>query len=98
MLPAAEIREGRAPLRVAPRRSGSGRVIAYLPQYDVRVRRELAHRRFLVSMLRQALRLVSLHALDATAVLIAMTVAARLLDMSAVRVATPALIAFVLLG
>ena len=97
-LPATELRESTGPLRTAPRRSGSGRVIAYLPQYDVRVRRELAHRRFLVSMLRQVLRLVSLHALDATAVLVATMTAASLLDISAVADATPALIAFVLVG
>lgn len=97
-LPVTELRESAGPLRTVPRRSGSGRVIAYLPQYDVRVRRELAHRRFLVSMLRQVLRIVSLHALDAGAVIVAIMVARALSDVATLGGATPALIAFVLVG
>src|SRR5205823_277362 len=97
-LPVTEPRESSGPLRTIPRRSGSGRVIAYLPQYDVRVRRELAHRRFLVSLLRQVLRIVSLHALDAASVLGAMVVARALTDVVSLAGAAPALIAFVLVG
>jgi exopolysaccharide biosynthesis polyprenyl glycosylphosphotransferase len=97
-LPVTEPRESTGPLRTIPRRSGSGRVIAYLPQYDVRVRRELAHRRFLVSMLRQVLRIVSLHALDAASVLGAIVVARGLTDVVSLGGAAPALIAFVLVG
>lgn len=69
-----------------------------LPQYDVRLTRELAHRRFVMSVLRQTLRLASLHALDAVAVGAAAAGGARLLNISGVEEAIPALIAFVLLG
>ena len=41
-----------------------------LPPYDVRLTREIAHRRFVLSLLRQSLRVVSLHALDAAAVIV----------------------------
>jgi exopolysaccharide biosynthesis polyprenyl glycosylphosphotransferase len=66
--------------------------------YDVRVRRELAHRRFVVSLVRQTLRIVSLHALDGIATLIAFLVARGMLDVALSVRAAPALIAFVLLG
>ena len=72
--------------------------LARLPVYDVRMRRELAHRRFVVSIARQALRLVTLHALDAAAVVVAFTVANALSDVTIGMGALPALIAFVLLG
>ena len=98
-MPVTEFSEGNvAPLRTAPRRSGSGRIIAHLPQYDVRVRRELAHRRFAVSMLRLVLRLVSLHALDAVAVAAAAMIAGVLSGVDDIARALPALIAFVLVG
>ncbi len=99
-LPVSETREnvGVGPLRAVPRRSGSGRIIAYLPQYDVRVRRELAHRRFLVSVFRQVLRYVTLHAFDIVAALGSIHVAAWLQDVAIPWDATPALIAFVLVG
>lgn len=69
-----------------------------LPVYDVRVRRELAHRRFVVSVARQLLRLVTLHAFDALAVVVAFQVARQLSDVPASAQALPALIAFVLVG
>ena len=97
-LPVNELRESAGPLRTVPRRSGSGRVIAYLPQYDIRVRRELAHRRFLVSVLRQVLRVVSLHALDAVAVMGAILAARALTVGGAIAGTAPALVAFVLVG
>ncbi len=69
-----------------------------LPQFDVRVTRELAHRRFVVSVVRQALRLVSLHALDAVAVVGAAITAAALTETQAVTAILPSLVAFVLIG
>ena len=81
---------------VAHRRN-SGRIVR-LPVYDVRVRRELAHRRFVVSVFRQVLRLVTLHAMDAMATTAAFVSAVRLLDITVPSRALPALIAFVLVG
>jgi exopolysaccharide biosynthesis polyprenyl glycosylphosphotransferase len=95
--PAAEIREAPARARPGWRRPTPARG-APLPQYDVRVKRELAHRRFVVSVLRQFLRLISLHALDAVAVTLAAMVAAVLTDTPEIRGAMPALIAFMLVG
>lgn len=69
-----------------------------LPMYDVRVKRELAHRRYVMSLLRQVLRIVSLHALDAAAVTLAVFVAAWLSEAAGAVSAVPALVAFVLLG
>lgn len=69
-----------------------------LPAHDVRLTREIAHRRFVLSLVRQTLRLVSLHALDAVAVAIAAIAAARLLEMGRIAEALPSLIAFVLVG
>ena len=89
---------GVGPLRTVPRRSGSGRVIAYLPQYDVRVRRELAHRRFLVSMVRQVLRFATLHALDAVALVAVIHGVAWLADVTLAPETVPSLVVLVLLG
>jgi exopolysaccharide biosynthesis polyprenyl glycosylphosphotransferase len=69
-----------------------------LPPYDVRLTREIAHRRFVLSLLRQTLRVVSLHALDAAAVIVSAIGAARLTDTVAVAQAMPSLVAFVLVG
>ena len=69
-----------------------------LESYDVRVRRELAHRRFVVSLFRQALRLVSLHALDAGALIAAVALAWNLTGFEEGRALTAALVAFVLVG
>lgn len=92
----AERWEGTPALRTTPRRQTPAKVVA-LAQYDVRVRRELAHRRFVVSILRQILRLGTLHVLDAAAVAGAAVVAGRLTDID-IRAAIPALIVFVLAG
>src|SRR5688500_10082614 len=90
----------RVPLQspVAPRRATGG--VVPIPVYDVRVRRELAHRRFVVSILRQALRLISLHALDAAAVIVAFFVARQIsnAEVAVSLQALPALVAFVLVG
>jgi exopolysaccharide biosynthesis polyprenyl glycosylphosphotransferase len=71
--------------------------IVSLAQYDVRVRRELAHRRFVVLILRRVLRLVTLHALDAGAVALAAVSSAVLSD-TTIQTGVPGLIAFVLAG
>jgi hypothetical protein len=76
----------------------SGPHLAHLPVYDVRVRRELAHRRFVVSLLRQLSRLATLHALDAVAVVTAFFVARELTEVTVSTESLPAVIAFVLVG
>jgi exopolysaccharide biosynthesis polyprenyl glycosylphosphotransferase len=79
-----------------PRRT-SGRVVR-LPLYDIRLRRELAHRRMVISVIRQSVRLATLHALDAMAILFAYALAARIVHPSSSASAIPALVAFVLVG
>jgi exopolysaccharide biosynthesis polyprenyl glycosylphosphotransferase len=98
-MPSQEARE--ATLR--RRNSGASRRLAPiylspLPAYDIRVTRELAHRRLVVSMLRHALRLLTLHVLDGAAVAGALAITAWLVDAPSVLHATPALIAFMLVG
>jgi exopolysaccharide biosynthesis polyprenyl glycosylphosphotransferase len=85
-----------APSVIAPKRN-SGDVLR-LPVYDVRVRRELAHRRFVVSAARQFLRIVTLHAMDAIAVAIAFFGAREIAGASVATSSVPTLIAFVLIG
>lgn len=66
--------------------------------YDVRIRRELAHRRLVVSMTRRLLRVLSLHLLDGVlliGVILLLTGTARYLDL---RAFTPALVAIFLLS
>jgi exopolysaccharide biosynthesis polyprenyl glycosylphosphotransferase len=96
-LPATEIRESSARVRRIPRRPTPAKG-APLPQYDVRITKELAHRRFVLSVLRQVLRLVSLHALDAVAVASAAFLASTLTEIPAGANELPALIAFMLVG
>lgn len=69
-----------------------------LPVYDVRVRRELAHRRFVVSLLRQLARLAVLHALDAAAVAVAFALTRAMTEANVGASVLPALMAFVLVG
>lgn len=94
--PAPETRVAGERSRRIPRRPTPARGTP-LPQYDIRVTRELAHRRFVLSVLRQVLRLVSLHALDAGMVVGAALVAAALTGV-AVLPALPSLVAFILVG
>jgi exopolysaccharide biosynthesis polyprenyl glycosylphosphotransferase len=69
-----------------------------IPPYDIRVRRERAQRRLIVSIGRQILRIASLHLLDAvTAGAVAIFVA-TLVDASRARQFAPALVALVLIG
>ena len=83
--------------RRAPAADSSEPKVLPLASYDVRVRRELAHRRYVVSVARQVLRIVSLHALDAVIIAGSVMVSAALIDSSATST-LPALVAFVLLG
>lgn len=69
-----------------------------LPTYDVRVLRELAHRRLALSLVRRVLRLTGLHVLDAVTVAVTVWWAARLSgDIPAPRV-VPAFVAFILVA
>ncbi|HJQ19263.1 MAG TPA: sugar transferase [Gemmatimonadaceae bacterium] len=79
-----------------PRRN-SGRVVR-LPVYDVRVRRELAHRRFVMSLFRQALRIVSLHALDAAVMMLAFAIARAITGSPASLNLLAVVVSFMLLG
>jgi len=63
----------------------------------VRLTRELAHRRFVLSVLRRSARMVSLHVLDAITIVGVAVASARVLDVP-IRGVLPALIAFLLLG
>ena len=83
-------------MRRIPRRPTPARGTP-LPQYDIRVTRELANRRFVLSVVRQSLRLISLHALDAAVVLAAALLAGRLTDIPLGQAAA-SLVAFVLVG
>src|SRR4051794_29581248 len=85
-----------SPAPVAPRRT-SGRIVR-LPLYDVRVRRELAHRRFVMSLLRQTIRVLALHALDALATVLAYFSASSLSSSAPDTRSIPALVAFMLVG
>src|SRR5215211_2787162 len=73
------------------------RVLA-LPPYDIRVRRELAQRRLLVSIARQFLRVATLHILDALSVLSATYIATAIAPVKETRGLWPSLIGLVLIG
>jgi exopolysaccharide biosynthesis polyprenyl glycosylphosphotransferase len=96
-LPAKDPRSGGESLRRIPRRPTPVKGTP-LPQYDIRVTRELAHRRFAVSIARRALRLLSLHTLDALAVTLAAWSAAELVGGVRTADVLPSLIVFVLAG
>jgi exopolysaccharide biosynthesis polyprenyl glycosylphosphotransferase len=72
--------------------------ILVLPPYDIRVRRELAQRRLLVSIVRHALRVATLHVLDALAVTGSAILLTRLADVSDGSRLWPALVGLVLIG
>ena len=75
----------------------SSRVLP-IPPYDIRVRRELAQRRLIVSIGRQILRIASLHLLDAITAAGAAIVVAALLDANGAPPLAPAVVALVLIG
>jgi exopolysaccharide biosynthesis polyprenyl glycosylphosphotransferase len=69
-----------------------------LPPYDIRVRRELAHRRTLVAMLRHFQRVLLLHLLDAAAATAAGFFALRVLPIPANRSILPLMVGLVIVG
>jgi exopolysaccharide biosynthesis polyprenyl glycosylphosphotransferase len=69
-----------------------------LPAYDIRVRRELAHRRTLLAMARHVLRIVTLHVLDAAAASIAALAALKLIPITAGRSIVPLMVGLVVIG
>jgi len=79
-------------------RISHSRLAMPLPPYDIRVRRELAHRRTLVAMLRHLQRILLLHVLDATAATIAGLIALRIIPIPANRSILPLMVGFVLVG
>ena len=70
----------------------------HLATYDVRLKRELAHRRFVASVVRQVLRLVTLHTLDAAALGLVAWGVSRVLGVALTLDAALALVVFVLAG
>jgi len=94
-LPPAVVEQADAQL---PRRAPHQARVLSLPPYDVRLRRELAQRRLLLSIGRQILRIASLHTLDAAAVAGAAFIASRIASVSDTRRLWPSLIALVLIG
>lgn len=69
-----------------------------IPTYDIRVRRELAQRRLLVSIGRLILRVASLHALDAIAATVAAVSIAALAAAGDAKRLWPSMVALVLIG
>lgn len=69
-----------------------------LPQYDVRVERELAHRRYVLAIVRHVLRLATLQALDALMLVVASFVAGYLTDVRPQGWNLPMSVVFVLIG
>jgi len=69
-----------------------------LPPYDVRLRRELAQRRLLVSIGRQILRVASLHVLDAVAIFGAAVLATEIAPVTDTRRLWPSLVGLMLIG
>src|SRR4051812_13829656 len=79
-------------------RISHSRLVMPLPPFDIRVRRELAHRRTLVSIFRHFQRIVLLHILDAAAAFLAGVAALRVDGESAGKEMLPLLIGLVLVG
>lgn len=98
-MPANEVRESTTTRRnPSASRRLSPIYLAPLRSYDVRVMRELAHRRLVVSVLRRILRMATLHALDGAMIAVAVAAAGWMSHAPGAVAAMPALIAFVLVG
>lgn len=69
-----------------------------LPPYDIRVRRELAHRRTLIALGRHVLRIVTLHVLDSAAIAAAAILGLRLIPTEATTGSLPLMIGLMVLG
>jgi exopolysaccharide biosynthesis polyprenyl glycosylphosphotransferase len=93
----AEVREGRVRSHRRFRRPTPAHGTP-LPQFDVRVTRELAHRRYVVSILRQLLRVATLNLLDAVVLFAAATTAAYLSDLPSSFARASTMVVFTLVG
>lgn len=91
---------GSATLSSEPRRHriSASRLAIPLPAYDIRVRRELAHRRTFLAIGRHILRVVSLHVLDAGSVALAAFIALEIVPHGADRATIPLVVGLMLLG
>jgi exopolysaccharide biosynthesis polyprenyl glycosylphosphotransferase len=69
-----------------------------LPPYDIRVRRELAHRRTLIAIGRHVARVVSLHVIDGLLVYAAIHISLAVYPVADVGSFTPLLVGLMLLG
>lgn len=74
------------------------RQVISLPAYDIRVRRELAHRRTLMAMARHVLRIVTLHVLDVAVAAAAAFAALQLMPIGAGRSIIPLMVGLVVVG
>jgi exopolysaccharide biosynthesis polyprenyl glycosylphosphotransferase len=79
-------------------RVSSPRLAIPLPPYDIRVRRELAHRRTILAMCRHVLRVVSLHILDGLVVALAALAATQIVSVPAGASIVPLVVGLTLLG
>lgn len=79
-------------------RVSHSRLAIPLPAYDIRVRREIAHRRTLIAIGRHLLRITSLHLLDGSAVAAAVWLSAQLYPVPGAMALMPLMVGFVLLG
>lgn len=79
-------------------RTSSPRLAIPLPPYDIRVRRELAHRRTLVAIGRNIARILALHLFDAMATSIAILITLQLVPLQAGWNVAPLILGLVLIG
>jgi exopolysaccharide biosynthesis polyprenyl glycosylphosphotransferase len=79
-------------------RSSQPRLAIPLPPYDIRVRRELAHRRTIVAMCRHLFRILSLHVFDAGAATLAGLIALHFLPIPTGQSILPLMVGLVLVG
>src|SRR4051812_3134803 len=79
-------------------RVSASRLAIPLPPYDIRVRRELAHRRTFVAIGRHLLRIVSLHVLDIGAAILAALGALQIVPVPDGRAIIPLMVGLVIVG
>ncbi|MFI5227645.1 MAG: sugar transferase [Gemmatimonadales bacterium] len=97
-IPAADLEDSVADRTDAPASRRTTSRVLPIPQYDIRVRRELAQRRLLLSIARLIFRVTSLHVLDAVAVAGATAIVAALASSDPVGGFSPLLVVLVLIG
>jgi exopolysaccharide biosynthesis polyprenyl glycosylphosphotransferase len=79
-------------------RTSQPRLAIPLPAYDVRVRRELAHRRTIMALFRHVVRILSLHILDAAAATAGGLLAAKVVPVADSMDTLPLMVGLVLVG